>query len=435
MGDRMTPAPALPAWQKILSDFLVQRGIIDAGRLAAVQAFHAGIDHRIGQLSLLKGYISLKQVFDVLGAQAQDNLRFGEAAVRTGAMTDPQVQEVLSLQKNPPDLFLQSLVFAEIVPPARLPVLMDDLRRYLGDKNRPAPAPAAPTGDGDRLAKEEVRNVLKRIKSIGALSAVIQKVLHMVEDPNCDLRELGKAVTADPNLTAQLLRVVNSAALGGTRKISAASEAIGRIGVKGLRNVALATAVLDRFQGSDKAEMRRIWMHSVRTSQWAQTLAVVRKDRFPAEDAFIAGLIHDLGETILRQFFPEAAQSVDRAVKDGRSMTDAEQEVFGQTHEDAGAFLCDLWSFPLPMIHAVAFHHAPVPTLKAVPGLQPVAACVNAACRIADLPLDPEDPAGNRLQFDSLDPEFRAYHRIDGSLADHVAAIDARSREMNAWLG
>jgi len=418
---------------RILSEFLLKRGVLDEGRLSKVQAFHQVLDHRFGQISLLKGYLSLPQVFAILGAQAQDHLRFGEAAVRTGAMTEPQVQEVLALQKNPPELFLQSLVFAEAVPPDRLPALVEDLRRFLGERNRPAQA--APAADaGDRVGKEEVRTVLKRIKSVGALSAVVQKVLHMVEDPDCDIRALAKAVTADPNLTAQLLRVVNSAALGGTRKIASASDAIGRIGIKGLRNVALATAVLDRFQGSDRKEMRRIWAHSVRTALWAQALASVREERFPTEDAFIAGLIHDIGETVLRQFFPDAARLVDRDVKAGRPSSEAEIDSFGQTHEDAGAFLCDHWSFPLAIVHSAAFHHAPVALLKSIPLLQPVASVVNAACRLADLPLNPDDAPAFRLALESLDQEFREHHRLDGSLAGQVAAIDARAREMNAWL-
>jgi HD-like signal output (HDOD) protein len=434
----MQGTSSTPTWLRILSEFLTQRGVLNADQLSSVQSFHAGIDRRIGQLALLKGYVTLKQVFAILGVSAQDNLRFGEAAVRQGVMTEPQVEEVLTLQKNPSDLFLQCLVFAEVVEPSRLPPLMEDLRKFLGDRNRApaAPLPAAPPADeGERVGKEEVRTVLKRIKSIGTLPMVVQKIIAMTEDPNCEMRALAKTVTADPNLTAQLLRVVNSAALGASRKFSNATDAISRIGVKGLRNVALATAVLDRFQGSDKEGMRKIWMHSVLTSQWAQALVTVRKDRYPAEDAFIAGLIHDIGETVLRQFFPDSAALVDRRVREGRATAEVEREAFGQTHEDAGAYLCDLWSFPAATTQAVAYHHAPLPILKALPDLQPLTVLVNGACRLADLALDPDDAVENRLKLESLEPEFRAFHKIDGSLADLFPPIYARSREMSAWLG
>jgi HD-like signal output (HDOD) protein len=434
----MEAVTSLPAWLRILSEFLTQRGVLDADQLSRVRSLHAKLDRRIGQLALLMGYVSLKQVFAILGVQAENPLRFGEAAVRTGALTPSQVQEILSLQKSPSDLFLQTLVFAEFIESSHLPALMEDLRRFLGDKNRAPQAPSAsptPADDGERVGRDEVRTVLKRIRSIGTLPAVVQRILAMTDDPNCEVRAVGKVVTTDPNLTVQLLRVVNSAALGGARRISNASDAISRIGIRGLRNVALATAVLDRFQGSDRKGMRRIWAHSVLTSLWAQTLAAARKERYPEEDAFIAGLIHDLGSTILRQFFPEAATRVDRQVSGGRAPGEAEQEAFGQTHEDAGAYLCELWSLPAATTQAVLYHHAGVPVLKALPDLQPLTALVNGACRLADLALVPEDEAGNRRAIDALDPEFRAFHKIDGSLALLFPAIHARSLEMSAWLG
>jgi HD-like signal output (HDOD) protein len=434
----MEAVTSTPAWLRILSEFLTQRGVVDAGQLSRVRSLHAKLDRRIGQLALLKGYLSLKQVFGVLGVQAEAKIRFGEAAVRTGAMTESQVQEVLSLQKSPSDLFLQTLVFGEIVEASQLPALMEDLRRFLGERNRAPLTPsvaAPPDGDAERVGRDEVRTVLKRIKSIGTLPAVVQRLLALTDDPNCEIRAVSKAVAADPNLTVQLLRVVNSVALGGARKISNASDAVSRIGVKGLRNVALATAVLDRFQGSDKDGMRRIWTHSVLTSLWAQALAAARKERYPVEDAFIAGLIHDIGETVLRQFFPDPAARVDRQVKGGRAPAEAEQEAFGQTHEDAGAYLCELWSLPAATTQAVLFHHAAVPVLKAIPDLQPLTALLNGACRLADLPLSPEDGAGNCRTLDTLDPEFRAFHKIDGSLAGLFPPIHARSVEMSAWLG
>ena len=432
----------VPAWLKILSEFLLQRKVLTPDQLATVQSFHSTLDRRIGQLALLKGYLSLKQVFAILGVQAQDQLRFGEAAMKAQAMTEAQVQEVLGLQRNPSDLFLQSLVFADLVEASKLPSLMNDLRAFMTERSRgappappPPPTPETPTPEtAERPGKEEVRAVLRRIKSIGTLPTVVQRILALAEDPNCEVRALAKVVTADPNLTAQLLRVVNSAAYGATRKIANANEAISRIGVKGLRNVVLATAVLDRFKGSDKEGMRRIWMHSVITSQWAQAIATARKDRYSAEDAFIAGLVHDVGKTVLRQFFPDTALVIDQQVRDGRPLEEAERDFYGQTHEDTGGYICELWSFPPAMTQAVAYHHAPISTLKALPDLQPLAVLVSGACRLADLPMNPDDTEGNRKKVEGLDPGFRAFQRIDGSIADLFPQVYAKSRELSSWL-
>jgi putative nucleotidyltransferase with HDIG domain len=429
-------ASALPAWQRILSDFLTAKGVVTAQKLSQLHGYYAKLDRRIGQLSLLKGYLGLKDVLAILGVQTEQDLKFGEAAVRTGKLTESQVKEILTLQKDPSALFLQSLVFTDAIDESRLPALVEELRKHLASRNQAAEArPAAPAEPpAEKVGRDEVRGVLKRIKNLGTLPAVVQKVLAMTDDPECEVRKLARTVTADPSLTAQLLRVVNSAAFGASRRITNAVDAISRIGVKGMRNVALATALLDRFKGGDKEGTRRIWLHSVLTSQWAQALALSRGLRASAEDASIAGLVHDVGKTVLRQFFPELAPEVDRQARAGRSLEEVERECFGLSHEEAGAYLCELWAFPLPVTQAVAFHHASIPAFTSLPSLDPIASCVHGACRLADLGFDPDHADRNRQLLQSLDPEFQALHRPDPSLADQVPQILARARELASWL-
>jgi putative nucleotidyltransferase with HDIG domain len=428
--------PALPAWQRILSDFLTAKGVVTVQKLSQLHGYYAKLDRRIGQLSLLKGYLGLKDVLAILGVQTEQDLKFGEAAVRAGKMSEAQVKEILSLQKDPSSLFLQSLVFTDVIDESKLPALLEELRKHLASRNQAAEArPAPPAGSpAEKVGRDDVRGVLKRIKSLGTLPVVVQKVLAMTDDPECEVRKLAQTVTADPSLTAQLLRVVNSAAFGASRRITNAVDAISRIGVKGLRNVALASALLDRFKGADQEGMRRIWLHSVHTSQWAQALARSRGLKASAEDAFIAGLVHDVGRTVLRQFFPELTPEIDRQANAGRPLVEVERECFGLSHEDAGAYLCELWSFPLPVTQAVGFHHASIPTFASLPSVDPVASCVHAACRIADLVFDPDQEDRNRQLLASLDPEFQSHHRLPADLAVQVPQILARARELASWL-
>jgi HD-like signal output (HDOD) protein len=286
----------------------------------------------------------------------------------------------------------------------------------------------------EKLSKEEVRVVLKRIKTLGALPGVVQRILALTESPDAHLGDLEKAVTADPTMTVQLLRIVNSAAYGAARKISTVRDALARIGMKGVRNVALATVILDRFKGTDKTAMRSIWRHSVLTCQWAQTLAAATGDRLLGEDAFIAGLVHDVGKTALRQFFPECVAPLEARIKEGLSPSEAEREFFGQTHDDLGAYLCQLWEFPGPITQAVAFHHLPSATLRAMPDLAPLVLHVHAGCRLADLPFQKENDEANRKALEGLEPEFRNLHRIDAALARHVSEVFTRADEFNRWL-
>ncbi len=422
----------VPTWQRILSEFLAQKSILTPEQVGAQIGFFSGLDRRFGQLSQLRGYLTLSDVLSLLEAQTrEEGAKLGELARRGGKMSESQVQDILGLQKNPSDLFLHSLVFAERMEAARLPGLMEDLRKHLAQRNQSA-APAA--AEAPRLAWEEVRGVFRRIKSIGALPGVVQRIIALTENPNCDFKDLEKAVTADPSLTAQLLRIVNSAAFGAPRKITNVRDAIARIGTKGLRNVALATTLLDRFRGSDRDAMRRIWLHSVLTALWAQALAEARSARALAEDAFIAGLVHDVGKTILRQFFPECVAPLAARLQEGRPLGEAEREMFGQPHEDVGAFLCDHWNFPPAITQAVAYHHLPPAAFKAMPQVEALAGLVHGACGLADLPLKPDDPDGNRRRVESMDPGMQALHGFEPALADGFPRIHAKAREMASWL-
>ncbi len=426
-----------PAWQRTLSDFLVERRVVTPEQLHSVTHLFSIMDRRIGQLAVLKRMLSLKDVHAVLALQSEQGLRFGETAIGAGKLQEPQVRRLLGLQKNPSDLFMECFVITRMIEDGRLAALMNDLGNFLAERQkrglagaRPEPPPESPvTG-----VREEIRTALKRVKDLGAMPAVVQKILVLTDKPDVEVPELDKAVSADPAMAAQLLRFVNSAALGAVSKLSRVRDAIGRIGIKGLRNVALASVMVDRFKGQDRSAMRRLWMHSVLTAQWAQALAKATGRPAIAEDAFIAGLVHNVGETLLRQFFPDSVAKVDAAVQSGRRREEAEQEVYGQSHADLGAYLCESWSFPTPITQAVAWHHADPAALKALPDPGPVALLVNAAVVMADLPLVPGDAEGNRRALGGLAPELRSYHQLDDALLGLVGPVHTKAGELSGWV-
>ena len=111
-----------------------------------------------------------------------------------------------------------------------------------------------------------------------------------------------------------------------------------------------------------------------------------------------------------------------------------ERELFGQPHEDVGAYLCDLCEFPKAITQAVAYHHLPPATLKAMPDVQALAGCVHGGCRLADVPMKPDDPAGNRKLLEALDPEIRHMHRIEAGLADQFPQVHAKARDLASWV-
>lgn len=395
----------------------------------------ANRDPRIGQLCLRKGWLDSPKIHRLLTLQSDRELRFGDAAVEAGWLTTGQVEELLKLQSNSFLLFLDTLLDFRILEEDQIDVLLEEY----GEELRRHPEAAAPESPPRRsvrpLTGDEIRAGLRKVRSLGALPAVVLRVLALTHDPDCNPGELTELLSADPNLSAQLLRIVNSAFVASSRTISSLHQAVLRIGSAGVRVVALTAAALEQFRsGGDKDRGRKIWRHSVLCSQWSRVLAEQAGLR-PFEDAFVAGLVHDIGRVVIEREFPAAAGEIERLTFQGRTLEEAERERLGQTHADIGAYLADLWKFPPAIVEAIARHHAPHVELQASKGSPALVPIVNSACFLSGLPFQPYEEGQNRMLIEGLPPELRAQHGLDERLLRFVPRIYEKAGEQASWLG
>ena len=164
-------------------------------------------------------------------------------------------------------------------------------------------------------------------------------------------------VEKDPAVCAKILQVVNSAVLGLPRRVANVQNAISCLGTNMLRNVVLSTEVFSGPAPAGRKVIDALQAHSMLTASIARQMMA---GTHLADDAFTAGLLHDLGRLIIVNQMPKVSADVEAAVKKGGTPTyRAEEQVLRTSHAEIGGYLLGLWGLPYPVVEAVANHHHP----------------------------------------------------------------------------
>ena len=204
--------------------------------------------------------------------------------------------------------------------------------------------------------------ILEKVDAMPALPASASEVLALIDDTDCGIGEIIEVIRADAALTAELLRLANSSYFAGPRKVGDLRGAGVLMGKSKLRQLVLACAVFplarQPVQGyglSGGALLEHSLAVAIGTEEAARM-----KDRDVASHAFTAGLLHDLGKIVLGTFIEiDAGPMLALSAEKGIPFDQAEREVLGIDHAEAGAALLDKWNFPEALVIAARWHHAP----------------------------------------------------------------------------
>lgn len=184
--------------------------------------------------------------------------------------------------------------------------------------------------------------------------------MSMAEDDRTSAMDLAQVLATDQALTAKLIRISNSAYYGFARRISTVREAVVMLGFKQVRQVSIGASMMNSFgrRGvNDGFDLDLFWGHSVAVAVASEALAKKTLGAKP-EDAFTAGILHDIGRLVLRQVMPEEfAQAVAIARSGELPLHLAELETTGFAHDEIGQALGAKWKFPGHLVDAVACHH------------------------------------------------------------------------------
>ncbi len=205
------------------------------------------------------------------------------------------------------------------------------------------------------------QSLIKGSLEIFSLPDIYFQIAEMIADPRYTAIDLGKVIAKDPGLSIRLLKIVNSSFYGFQAKVDTISRAITIVGVDDLKNLVLATSVIDEFSKIpvELVDMTDFWMHSVRCGVIAKLLAK-KSLVLHCERLFLAGLLHDVGSLLMYSKIPvKALQVLQAANYDRQLVAVIEQQVLGFTHADVGCELIKSWGLPESLFEAVGCHLEP----------------------------------------------------------------------------
>lgn len=195
------------------------------------------------------------------------------------------------------------------------------------------------------VQKSQLDDLIARTLDLPVLPATTQKVLALMSDPDVSIEKVKRLVSTDPGLTAKILKVANSAFYGSYRNIQNLSQAILRLGLNAVRNIVVATSMKNVYKKFGLAE-KLIWEQMLGAALAASVIARHTRIVDP-EDAFIGGLLHDIGKVVVNNEYPEKfAKVIERVYNEQVSFEVAEKDVFEFSQRDVGAFVVKKWGFP-----------------------------------------------------------------------------------------
>lgn len=205
------------------------------------------------------------------------------------------------------------------------------------------------------------KRILKSIQALPPFPVTIQKVMTLAGDPDSSLTELTAVIRLDQAITANILRICNSAYFGLRRPVDNVGDAIMHMGKKNVLRAVMAAGLSRYFRTTRGYEVKaaELWEHAVAVALMAQIVAA-RVSRPDDPRLFTAGVLHDIGKMVMGEFVQEAWQRIRELTETRKySFLEAEEEVIGVNHAELGGEIALIWKFPDEILKAIAFHHRP----------------------------------------------------------------------------
>ncbi len=212
----------------------------------------------------------------------------------------------------------------------------------------------------------EIMKKLEAIKNLPTLPVIISKLNKAIGNENSDAKQIARIIEDDPAIMARILKVVNSAFYAASEPIASVNQAVARIGLKALSNIAMSTAVFSSFgkSTSDTFNREEFWRHSICTGIAANVIyQKARKNlktTLQKELLHLSGLIHDMGKVIHEQYFHDLfCEALKVSARDAVPLFQAESMIIGIDHSLSGEWLGKKWRLDENILQVIRFHHEP----------------------------------------------------------------------------
>ena len=215
----------------------------------------------------------------------------------------------------------------------------------------------------DTLSQESLIRLVSQVTTLPSLPHVYTKLLEELQSEDASIQGVAALISQDVGMTAMLMKMVNSSFFGIPRRVESPTHAAALLGLSVLKPLVLSAGIFSQFRadGLRQYSVDALMEHSLAVSRLAEQIAKSHCDNKDlAEDALLAGLLHDVGQLLLVANMPEQFGKALALARDKEiPLYEAELECLGAHHADVGAYLLGLWGLANPIVEAVAFHHQP----------------------------------------------------------------------------
>lgn len=224
------------------------------------------------------------------------------------------------------------------------------------------------------------REIVAEIDELPQFPDNIVYLQKLISDPESEIGDIARQISMDPSLTADLLKLVNSAQYMLSKRVDNIVEAVKMVGLRGLKTLLYSygtTLLLDKGQ-------KWLWDHSYQAAFYAYTIArSFKKNKEILDDVYVGGVLHDMGKIIFSSVHPELLDKINRFAQNRNIDRDLMEDLSaGLNHAEIGALIAEKWNFPEVLINAIRYHHEPMSSPKE---FQDVVHCVYLANALCDV--------------------------------------------------
>lgn len=243
------------------------------------------------------------------------------------------------------------------------------------------------------------RGIVAEISELPQFPENIVYLQKLISDPDSEIAEIARQISMDPSLTADLLRLVNSAQFMLPTRIDNIVEAVKFVGVQRLKNLLYQQGtqmLLDKGQ-------RWLWDHSYQVAFYAYTLAKhFKRKKEILDDVYVGGILHDMGKIIFSSVHPQLLEKISAFCNTRGIDRDVMEDLSaGLNHAEIGALIAEKWNFPEVLVNAIRYHHEPFNTADEFRDVVYTVYMANALC----------DVDSGTMVFEQIDREaIKSFH-------------------------
>jgi HD-like signal output (HDOD) protein len=217
---------------------------------------------------------------------------------------------------------------------------------------------------GDLLGNAELQQLVSQVDALPTLPDLYLELEQLLQAKACSLESVAAVIRKDVGMTAQMLKLVNSAFFGAQKHISNPIQAVMFLGVETVKTLVLSLQIFKQLEAKMASgfTLDRFCRHSLAVGEYARKIMIAEKAEIQmVEETLTAGMLHDLGVLVLASYFPDRYQETLMLAQGQKiPLHEAERQTLGSSHAEVGAYLLGLWGLTTPIVEAMAFHHDPM---------------------------------------------------------------------------